>query len=107
MYLWIIRKRVAEEGEGNVTVTESKKLKLETNVALNEPEELPSASISSSEPTIIMEGDAAVTEDEPVAERPHPTPATHTQKPRVADPSFKEMPYTFLSPDDPALVTCV
>jgi len=25
----------------------------------------------------------------------------------LADPSFKEMPHTFLQPDDPALLTCM
>ncbi|KAH0834903.1 S-adenosyl-L-methionine-dependent methyltransferase [Lanmaoa asiatica] len=97
-------KRVAEEAD--VAIPESKKLKLDTNISPNEPGEVPSASMSSAEPTTAIEGDTPIIEDEPTTERP-PTQTAHTNKPRVADPSFKEMPYTFLSPDDPALVTCM
>ena len=82
--------------EAGVIVPESKRLKLETDVSSNEPEEPPCASASSAEPTTVIEGDATIIENEPP-----------TTKPRVADPSFKEMPYTLLSPDDPALATCV
>ena len=93
--------------EADTVVPESKKLKLETNVSSNEPEEVPSASMSSAEPTITMEDDATIIDDEPAAERSPSTPTAYTSKSRVADPSFKEMPYTFLSPDDPALATCM
>ena len=79
--------------EADVTVPESKKLKQETNASSNKPGEPPSASTSSAEPATAIEDDAAIVENEP------PT------KPRVADPSFKEMPYILTSPDDPALAT--
>jgi multisite-specific tRNA:(cytosine-C5)-methyltransferase len=86
--------------EADVTVPESKKLKLETNVSPNEPREPPSASTSSAEPTpAIDDDDPTPVENEPPTARP--------TKPRLADPSFKEMPYTMLSPDDPALATCM
>ena len=60
------------------------------------PGEPPSASSLSAEPATAIEDDATIMENEP------PT------KPRVADPSFKEMPCTLTSPDDPgALATCM
>lgn len=90
--------------ETDTAVPEGKKLKLETNISSNEPEEVPSASMPSAE---AVEDDATIVEDEPATERPRAAPTAHTNKPRVADPSFKEMPYTFLSPDDPALATCM
>ncbi|KAF8551427.1 S-adenosyl-L-methionine-dependent methyltransferase [Imleria badia] len=95
-------KRVAEEAD--VTIPESKKVRLETNISSNEPEEVPSSS-TSAEPVTAMEDDAAIVEDEPATERSNTAPTTKPT--RVADPSFKEMPYTFLSPDDPVLVTCM
>ena len=104
MHLRTSRKRAAEEADTDVP--ESKKLKLETNVSSDEPEEVQSATMSSAEP-IMSAKDATIIEDEPATEHSQPTPSTHTSKPRVADSSFKEMPYTYLSPDDPALVTCM
>ncbi|KAG8216542.1 S-adenosyl-L-methionine-dependent methyltransferase [Butyriboletus roseoflavus] len=98
-------KRVVEEA--HTAVPDSKKLKLETNISSHESEEVPSASMSSAEPATAIEDNATIVEDEPATERPRTAPTAHTNKPRVADPSFKEMPYTFLSPDDPALVTCM
>ena len=82
--------------EADEIVPERKKLKLETDVSSNEPGKPPSASTSSAEPATAIEGDATIVENEPP-----------TTKSRVADPSFKEMPYTLLSPDDPALATCM
>lgn len=99
------RKRVAEDADA--VIPESKKLKLETSISLNEPEEVPSASTSSAEPAIPAEDDEANMEDEPATEQSRAVPIAHTTKSKVADPSFREMPYTFLSPDDPALMTCM
>lgn len=93
--------------EADTVVQDGKKLKLETNISSNEPEEVPSASMSSAEPTTAIGDDATIVEDEPATERPRTAPTAHTNKPRVTDPSFKEMPYTFLPPDDPALMTCM
>ncbi|KAG1722855.1 hypothetical protein EDB19DRAFT_1954364 [Suillus lakei] len=33
--------------------------------------------------------------------------ATFKGKPKFSDPSFKEMPYTFLEPNDPTLLSCI
>ena len=71
---------MADEAD-ETSVRKSKKLKQETNASLNQPGEPPSASTSSAEPTTAIEDDVTIVENEP------PT------KPRVADPSFKEMPY--------------
>ncbi|EGO29336.1 hypothetical protein SERLADRAFT_345585 [Serpula lacrymans var. lacrymans S7.9] len=36
-----------------------------------------------------------------------PAPSRSQQKSKVADPSFKEMPYTFVASDDPVLQSCI
>ncbi|KAG6379756.1 S-adenosyl-L-methionine-dependent methyltransferase [Boletus reticuloceps] len=98
-------KRAAEEAD--MTIPEGKKLKLETNVSPNEPGDAPSASTSSAELINAIDDAATIVEDAPATEQSHTAATAQTSKPRVADPSFKEMPYTLVSPDDPALVTCM
>ncbi|KAF8434864.1 S-adenosyl-L-methionine-dependent methyltransferase [Boletus edulis BED1] len=98
-------KRAAEEAD--MTIPEGKKLKLETNVSPNEPGDAPSASTSSVELINAIDDAATIVEDAPTTEQSHTAATAQTSKPRVADPSFKEMPYTLVSPDDPALVTCM
>ena len=103
VYLQAISKRTAEEAD--VTVPESKKLKLETNISPNELEQVPSASTSSADATTAIEDDAILAEDDPPPTKR--SSSAHPPKPRLADPSFKEMPYTLLPPDDPALAICM
>ncbi|KAN0086028.1 S-adenosyl-L-methionine-dependent methyltransferase [Tylopilus felleus] len=99
-------KRAVEEED--TTVPESKKLKVDINVSASEVEQGPSTSTPCVEPTTAIDDDAIIVEDEPAAERSHAVPTTQTTKPmKVTDSSFKEMPYTFLSPDDLVLVTCM
>ncbi|KAG9311645.1 S-adenosyl-L-methionine-dependent methyltransferase [Chiua virens] len=84
--------------EADATVSDSKKLKLDTRLPSDEHEDVSSAGMSSAEPSTAVVGDDTTTDR---------ARNGHASKPKLADPSFKEMPYTFLQPDDPALVTCI
>lgn len=63
---------------------------------------------SSAEPTTAID-DSTIAKDEPTTESSLAASTVDTSKSMraVADPSFKEMPYTFLPPDDPALIACM
>lgn len=102
--LRLSRKRDAEEAE--ISVPEAKKVKLDLG-GLPEPQ--PSASCpptpmsedDSSHPLVLdtVEADVQAVTD---TKRP-----TFKGKPKLSDPSFKEMPYTFLEPNDPTLISCM
>ncbi|KAF9226412.1 S-adenosyl-L-methionine-dependent methyltransferase [Gyrodon lividus] len=93
-------KRGAEEVD--VAVPETKKPKLEIDVSSHQLDEVPGANTKSA-----SAAEVDTTMDEPAAERTQTKPTAHPGKIKVSDPSFKEMPYTFLAPDDPALATCI
>ncbi|KIJ61456.1 hypothetical protein HYDPIDRAFT_96562 [Hydnomerulius pinastri MD-312] len=98
-------KRGAEEVD--VAVPETKKLKLETDVPSAQLDEVPGASMSAVGPGSAMEVDAVIKEGELTTGPSQIKQAPRPGKAKLSDPSFKEMPYTFLAPDDPALVTCI
>jgi hypothetical protein len=102
--LQLPRKRDAEEAE--ITVPEAKKFKLDL-VGLPEPQQsasfppTPMSEDNSSRPLIsdTLEADVQVVSDM--------KKTTFKGKPKLSDPSFKEMPYTFLKPNDPTLLSCM
>ncbi|KAG2029107.1 hypothetical protein BDR03DRAFT_1018892 [Suillus americanus] len=113
-YGWILRccarkkaaekKRDAEEAE--ITVPEAEKVKLDLG-GLPEPQ----ASVSVP-PTPVSEDDGSrpLMLDTVEADAQAVTETKKTifkGKPKLSDPSFKEMPYTFLEPDDPTLISCI
>jgi multisite-specific tRNA:(cytosine-C5)-methyltransferase len=97
-------KRDAEEAE--ITVPEAKKVKLDI-VSLPEPQQsasfppTPMSEDDSSRPLIsdTLEADVQAVSDT--------NKTTFKGKPKLSDPSFKEMPYTFLEPNDPTLLSCI
>ena len=80
---------------------------MDIEVSSNKLGQEPGTNMSSAGPSMVVDN-ATIVKDALASERSHATPtAQATKSVRVADSSFKEMPYTFLSPDDPALVTCM
>lgn len=102
--LRLSRKRDAEEAE--IPVPEAKKVKLDLDGL---PESQPSASFP---PTPMSEDDSSrpLVLDTVEADVQAVTDTKNTTfkgKPKLSDPSFKEMPYTFLEPNDPTLISCM
>jgi multisite-specific tRNA:(cytosine-C5)-methyltransferase len=105
IYSRIDRKRGAEEAD--ITAPETKKPKLEVDTSSHQLDEVPGANMSSTESAGAAEIDTIMDEEEPTAELSQARPTAHAGKIKVSDPSFKEMPYTFVAPEDPALATCM
>ncbi|KIK97617.1 hypothetical protein PAXRUDRAFT_824777 [Paxillus rubicundulus Ve08.2h10] len=93
--------------EADVTAPETKKPKLEIPISPHQLDEVPGANMSPAESAATAEIDTIMDEGEPTAELSQARSTAHTGKLKVSDPSFKEMPYTFVAPDDPALATCI
>ncbi|KAG1737380.1 S-adenosyl-L-methionine-dependent methyltransferase [Suillus lakei] len=100
----VAAKRDAEEAE--INIPEAKKVKLDLG-GLPEPQQsasfppTPKSEDDSSRPLVLdtVEADVQVASDT--------KKATFKGKPKLSDPSFKEMPYTFLEPNDPTLLSCI
>ncbi|KAH7882343.1 S-adenosyl-L-methionine-dependent methyltransferase [Phlebopus sp. FC_14] len=99
------RKRSAEER--TVDIPESKKQKLDTSILAHHTGDEPAPDHAATESDSAMDAEAAIAKEEPVAGAQQTERAVCSGKVKLADPSFKEMPYTFLAPDDPILNTCI
>ncbi|KAI6165913.1 S-adenosyl-L-methionine-dependent methyltransferase [Pisolithus thermaeus] len=101
-------KRTAEDADPSNGIPETKKLKVDTDTLVEEPEH--ECTTTPSVDTIMMDADALSTPEDKgkSAERPPDVgSAVSWGQSALADPSFKEMPFTFLAPDDPALLACI
>ncbi|KAG1859569.1 S-adenosyl-L-methionine-dependent methyltransferase [Suillus subalutaceus] len=89
-----------------IVVPEAKKVKLDLG-GLPEPQQsasfppTPMSEDDDSRPLVLdtVEADAQAASDT--------KKTTFKGKPKLSDPSFKEMPYTFLEPNDPTLISCI
>ncbi|OAX37510.1 S-adenosyl-L-methionine-dependent methyltransferase [Rhizopogon vinicolor AM-OR11-026] len=102
-YVNVATKRDAEEAD--VAVPEAKKVKLDLSVT-------PGSQDVSIPPTPMSEDDGSrpVVSDTVETEAQDSSKMEKTLlrgKSKISDPSFKEMPYTFLEPYDPALISCI
>src|SRR6267154_3787003 len=103
IFLPLFRKRDAEEAD--IAVPEAKKAKLDLS-GPPEPQES-----DSYPPTPMSEDDGSrplvLDTIEPDAQASKAKTVAWKGKPKISDPSFKEMPYTFLELDDPTLISCM
>ncbi|EGO03524.1 hypothetical protein SERLA73DRAFT_101720 [Serpula lacrymans var. lacrymans S7.3] len=99
------RKREAEQDDlADVSAPETKKPKLLSD---EPPADNSEASVdveNPSTPAAVVNSDIKDVEGE---RKSTPAPSRSQQKSKVADPSFKEMPYTFVASDDPVLQSCI
>jgi len=96
------RKRDAEEAD--VAVPEAKKVKLDLSVPPEFQESFPPTPMSEddgSHPLVLATVETEA-QDSSKTEK-----VSLRGKFKISDPSFKEMPYTFLEPNDPALISCM
>ncbi|KAL4073670.1 S-adenosyl-L-methionine-dependent methyltransferase [Scleroderma citrinum] len=100
-----VSKRVAEDSDTASSAPETKKAKLETNTQTQVAEDESDTTTSRD----AMDADPSASDEKQEATEQHQSkPTAHARgKTTPADPSFKEMPYTFLQPDDPALHACI
>ncbi|CAA7268497.1 unnamed protein product [Cyclocybe aegerita] len=106
------RKREAEEGA--TELPDSKKPRLSEDIVAKEEEDPIAFETTSEVEAGIDEAAEGITEEpmaEPIPESEKPTlPAARPQKKKAlerGEGGFKENPYTFLSPDDPILLSCI
>ncbi|KAG6331309.1 hypothetical protein ID866_7782 [Astraeus odoratus] len=102
----VASKRAVEDADTKDSTIEAKRLKLETDINVTE---VGSVTESQNLGIDFMEVDPVTPdgkEESPDQHQYKPSTKTHERTP-LADPSFKEMPYTFLAPDDPALLACI
>lgn len=100
----MFRKRDAEDAD--VAVPEAKKLKLDLSVSpvSQEGGSFPPTPMSEDDRSRPLVSDTIETE----AQNSSKTETVPLRgKLKISDPSFKEMPYTFLEPSDPVLISCM
>ncbi|KAI6134775.1 S-adenosyl-L-methionine-dependent methyltransferase [Pisolithus croceorrhizus] len=103
-----IRKRTAQDADPSNGISETKKLKVDTDTLVQEPEH--ECTATPSVDTVMMDVHAASTlegKGQSTERPPDVGSAVSWEQNALADPSFKEMPFTFLAPNDPALLACI
>ncbi|KIO09579.1 hypothetical protein M404DRAFT_14128 [Pisolithus tinctorius Marx 270] len=101
-------KRSVEDEDQSNSAPETKKLKIDMDTLMQEPEH--ECTTTPGVDTITMDANALPTLEDKgkSAERSRGEgSAASPAQASLADPSFKEMPFTFLAPDDPALLACI
>lgn len=100
-------KRTAEDADPSNGIPEAKKLKVDTDTLMEEPGH--ECTATPSVDTVMMDADASTPEDKGKSTERSPDVGSTVVcgQSALADPSFKEMPFTFLAPDDSALLACV
>ncbi|KAI6131458.1 S-adenosyl-L-methionine-dependent methyltransferase, partial [Pisolithus croceorrhizus] len=101
-------KRTAQDADPSNGISETKKLKVDTDTLVQEPEH--ECTATPSVDTVMMDVHAASTlegKGQSTERPPDVGSAVSWEQNALADPSFKEMPFTFLAPNDPALLACI